>query len=60
MKKAVYGVADEFKTFKGMKDLIKIPCIDGKLTDKTKPTELKHTKGTVMLIDFWATWCPPC
>jgi len=23
-------------------------------------TELKHTNGEVWLLDFWATWCPPC
>ena len=21
---------------------------------------LEHTKGEVWMIDFWATWCPPC
>jgi len=23
-------------------------------------TEITHEKGQVMLVDFWATWCPPC
>ena len=23
-------------------------------------TEIKHTEGEVILLDFWATWCPPC
>lgn len=22
--------------------------------------ELKALKGNILLIDFWATWCPPC
>lgn len=23
-------------------------------------TSIKHNEGEVILIDFWATWCPPC
>ena len=25
-----------------------------------KPIELNHYKGKPILINFWATWCPPC
>jgi hypothetical protein len=46
---AVVGAGDMYKTITGVTTL-----------DAETPVDIEHKEGEVMMIDFWATWCPPC
>ena len=41
---------DSYKTITGVTTI----------ADPSKTVDIVHKEGEVMLLDFWATWCPPC
>jgi thiol-disulfide isomerase/thioredoxin len=43
------GAGSQYKTISGI-----VPI------KEAGPINLEHKEGEVWLVDFWATWCPPC
>ncbi len=36
------------------------PAPEFTVTDANRSVDLAHLRGHVVILNFWATWCPPC
>jgi cytochrome c biogenesis protein CcmG/thiol:disulfide interchange protein DsbE len=36
------------------------PALDFTITDSDRSVTLSQLRGKVVVLNFWATWCPPC
>ena len=54
LAKTEIKISDNKKTISNIRPLFKLKDIEGKVRD------IKEWDGQVLLINFWATWCPPC
>ncbi len=58
--KQVTGSSASFKVSEVDSDVKKNELVDFKWNENGKEMKLSDYKGKVILLNFWATWCPPC